>query len=881
MGRVMAAPLESYRNKRSFDRTAEPRGDVRPGNGFSFVVQKHAASRLHYDFRLELDGVLLSWAVPKGPSLDPKVKRLAMQTEDHPIAYAGFEGVIPQGEYGGGTVMVWDRGRWVPEGDPHDAYARGNLKFRLEGRRLRGSWHLVRTKGRAEDRPTWLLFKGSDAEASTSRDIVAESTSVISGRDLDAIATTANHVWRSNRDADGVPAVRSPAPPPPTTTAPAPEGTPEPPKLDAATAKGARQAELAEQPFAPQLATLTSQVPAGDGWFHEIKLDGYRIVAYADGAQVRLYTRRGLDWAGHFPDITRVLAAAALPRAVLDGEMVVLDERGVSDFQALQNVLDAPRQARDVVYYAFDLLYLDGWDLRGAHLEDRKRLLHDLLARHFGADATIRYSDHVVGRGEAAYREACRLGLEGIVSKRRDSLYRGGRGSSWLKAKCSSRQEFVIAGFSDPGGAREHFGALLLGVYRDGELRYAGKTGTGFTQASLDELHAKLAPLEQRQPAFVDPPRGAEARGVHWLKPELVAEIAFAGFTADGRARQAVFHGLREDKIAREVRREVAVRPSETQAPSGPASSPPAAAASEVHGTEHVAVSHPERVVYPDCGLTKGQVAEYYRRIGALMLPHVLGRPLSLVRCPDGQAKGCFYQKHAWSGLGAGLLAVPIAEDGEIASYVAVGAPGGLVDLVQFGVLEVHVWGSRADQPEAPDRLIFDLDPAPDVGWPAVVAAAEEVRDRLAQLSLRSFVKSTGGKGLHVVVPLRRDPQRFRWEQAKAFCKAVAQSMEADSPGRYLSQATKAKRKGKIYVDYLRNARGATAIAPYSTRARSGAPVAVPLAWEELSRFDPARPLTVQTLGERLQGRGQAWTDPWRELPGVRQVLASKVLKML
>lgn len=595
-GASMPAALESYRKKRSFARTREPRGSVQAGNGFSFVVQKHEASHLHYDFRLELNGVLLSWAVPKGPSLDPGVKRLAMQTEDHPLEYGGFEGIIPQGEYGGGTVMVWDRGRWTPIGDPKDGYARGNLKFRLEGHKLHGRWHLVRTAGRGgSERASWLLFKGTDDQASTTRDLAGESQSVLSGREMDAIAKAADQVWKSNRETTVAPPA---LPRSSTATRPIPRKRTQP-EVDLTEVAGVRRAGFPRDALPPQLATLTDVVPAGDEWFHEIKLDGYRIVAHADGKHVKLFSRRGLDWSGHFPDMCRALATADLKAVVLDGEMVVLDEHGVSDFQALQNVLKDVRRARDVVFFAFDLLHLGGWDVRGARLDERKRLLADLLARHFDSDSTVRYSDHMVGRGESAHREARKLGLEGIVSKRRDATYRAGRTTAWLKAKCSARQEFVVGGYSEPGGSREHFGALLLGVYQGGELRYAGKTGTGFSEASLEELHAKLSVLEQRQPPFANPPRGAESRGVHWLRPELVAEVAFAGFTNDGRARQAVFHGLREDKPAREVGRESPVSIDEASAPAPAAAKAKAPVAHAASSRKGGRLSHPDRVGAP------------------------------------------------------------------------------------------------------------------------------------------------------------------------------------------------------------------------------------------------------------------------------------------
>ncbi len=824
--------LATYRKKRSFGKTREPRGRLAAGEGFSFVVQKHAARRLHYDFRLQLDGVLLSWAVPKGPSLDPKVKRLAVQTEDHPVEYGGFEGTIPQGEYGGGTVMIWDQGRWIPEGDARESYRNGVLKFRLEGKRLRGSWHLVRTKGTGKaggDKPSWLLFKGSDDEASTTRDITQEDASVVSGRTMPAIARQADRGTPANPRAKD-------APP------------------DLATIAGARRASFPDAALPCQLARPTLKVPDGDSWFHEIKLDGYRILAHVEGDKVELFTRNGLDWTARFATLARALAKARLGQAVLDGEMVALDERGHSSFQALQNALAEDTRAAELAYFVFDLLYLDGWDLRGCRLDRRKELLRELLAVR--ASAAIRYSDHLVGNGPAAHAQACQLGLEGLVSKRRDATYRAGRGDAWLKAKCAARQELVVGGFSAPRGSRQHLGALLLGVYRKGELRYAGKVGTGFSEASLRELERKLAPLERKDPPFADPPRGVAARGVRWLEPTLVAEIAFAGFTDDGKVRQAVFHGLREDKPAKEVRPEPA-QPVESVA-------------------DAPAITHPERVLYPDVGITKGQLADYYRKVASAMLPHVANRPLTLVRCPDGQHRSCFYQKHLQRDRVPGLVPVSIRADGKTAQHFFLRDAAGLVGLAQLGVLEVHVWGALADEPEAPDRLVFDLDPAPDVAWPAVVEAAQEVRERMRRLGLESFVKSTGGKGLHVVVPLRRDGARFGWQPARAFCKAVAQAMAADSPRRYLAVATKAKRAGRIYVDHLRNARGATAVAAYSPRSRPGAPVSVPLAWNELAAFDPGAPYSVLNVAERLRRK-----DPWRELPDVQQGLGRDVLELV
>lgn len=760
---MSASLLRRYRNKRDFRVTREPRGG-RPrisARRLSFFVQRHAASHLHYDFRLELDGVLKSWAVPKGPSLDPRDRRLAVHVEDHPLEYGSFEGEIPPGQYGAGSVSVWDRGDWIPDGDPRAGYARGRLKFRLEGKRLTGRWALVRMGGAAgADGKNWLLIKEKDA------------------------------------------AVR----PPP------------------------RDLERVE----PQLATLAAAVPAGRGWRHEVKFDGYRLLAHAADGKASLLSRRGLDWTRRFPGLEAALKGLAARSAVLDGEAVILDERGRSDFQLLQNALSKGR-TEDAVYYAFDLLELDGRDLRGEPLSARKAVLKGLLdasARKAGGKAgrRVRYSEEVGTDGDKVFRAACRLGLEGVVSKRADSPYRSGRSTDWLKVKCLQQQELVIAGFTEPSGARGGLGALALAVRENGKLRYAGKVGTGFTAASLKELRARLEPLGRKTCPLAAPPSGPDARGVRWVEPVLVAQVAFTGWTRDGLLRHPSFKGLREDKAASDVVVETPEAPPR--------------------------LTHPERVLYPGTGVTKLELARYYMAAAERMLPLVAGRPLALVRCPGGVGKPCFYQKNAGDTFPTGVRA------GE--GFVFVEDAVGLAALAQAGVLEIHPWGCRVGALDRPDVLVFDLDPPPGAPWRTVAAAARETRARLKRLGLEAFLKTTGGKGVHVVVPLAPGAT---WPEAKAFCKAFAELMAADFPDLYTMKLNKSARRGRLFVDYLRNERGATAVAAYSPRARPGAPVSAPLAWSELTPSMRSDRFDVRTVLARLK------RDPWKGFEAARRPL--------
>jgi bifunctional non-homologous end joining protein LigD len=826
--------LARYRSMRDFSRTEEPRGKPLPKAkaALSFVVQKHAARRLHYDFRLELDGVLLSWAVPKGPSLDPSVKRLAMEVEPHPLEYGSFEGTIPKGEYGGGTVMVWDRGSWTPEGDPRKALEKGHLSFSLHGQKLKGAWHLVRTKRTADDGhgnkegKGWLLFKSKDAEARPGDGLLeAEPDSALTGRNLAQIA-----------------------------------GGDEPREESAPAPRKRRKRAMSKLPdtIEPELATLVDAAPAGDDWVHEIKLDGYRILARLDRREVTLLTRNGKDWSERMPALRAALGELDVEGAFIDGELVALNERGISDFQALQNSL---KDGRDdaLVYYAFDLLFDGDEDLRERSLLDRKSRLRELLEPSAPALAgRVRFSAHVVGHGQQFFENAAKLGLEGTIAKRAESSYRSGRGRDWLKIKTSQRQEFAIVGYTEPGGSRSHFGALLLGTRRDGELLYAGKVGTGFTQASLKDLLAKLTPLKQAKPAVTNPPRGAEARGVTWVEPTLVAEIGFTELTHEGFVRHPTFQGLREDKPAREVKLETA-EPAPTKAR--------ARAKQNAAPATDYPLTNPDKVLYPEQGITKREVLDYYALVAPRMLPHVANRPLTLVRCPNGYDKPGFFQKHPGKATLPGLRSVAIREKEGKSPYSVLDEELGLFSLVQLGALEIHTWGSRADDFEHPDILVFDLDPDPSVDYRAVIDAALTIRRVFEQAKLESFVKTTGGKGLHVCVPIAPE---LNFTQAKDFTEHLSHALAAGSPELYVATQSKAKRKGKIFIDYLRNGRGATFIAPYSTRARQNAPIAVPLEWDELSPKLPPNHFTLRSIERRLSKLAR---DPFERLARIRQRL--------
>ncbi|HJU03893.1 MAG TPA: DNA ligase D [Nitrospiraceae bacterium] len=845
--------LKTYHQKRDFGRTPEPAGGrtTSPGEKRLYVIQKHAASRLHYDLRLEEGGVLKSWAVPKGPSLDPQEKRLAVQVEDHPIEYGEFEGIIPEGEYGGGTVLLWDQGRWVPEGDPEKGLRQGKLKFKLDGKKLRGGWTLVRLRRQEGDgqKPNWLLIKEQDETAApqSKRDILKERPeSVASRRRIEDIAKAQDRVWHSNRHGGSID------------------------NKGVADIEGVKQAQLPDiMPF--QLATLTNEPPMGDEWLHEIKLDGFRMQCRIDNGTAGLFTRTGQDWTARFTAIAAASAGLPVKTAVLDGEIVALQPDGRSSFHLLQQALSEGDTDR-LVYYVFDLLYLDGYDVSPAPLEVRKHTLKQVLDRAHDQAAIVRYSDHVVGGGAAFYKEACRLGLEGMISKRRHAPSRPGRGGDWLKVKCVQRQEFIVGGFTEPSGSRVGLGALLLGVYTDGHFQYTGRVGTGFNDRLLAQLRARLDRLRQERSPYQEKVPGS-TRDVTWVRPELVVEIAFSEWTADGVLRHPSFQGIREDKRPQEVHRErpnplthraTVKSPGRTQVPTQP-KTPVKDEKAEIAG---ITLTHPTRILYPEQGLTKRDLAMYYEKIADWILPHIAGRPLMVVRCPEGQGKECFYQKHANEMVPDAVKAAAVREEsGKVARYLMVDDASGLIALVQMGALELHVWGARADRIEKPDRMVFDLDPDEGLPWSRVVEAALLLKDRLAQTGLASWVKTTGGKGLHVVVPLSGKPT---WEDVKGFSQAVAEQLSREAPDRYTSKMSKAGRTGKIFIDYLRNSRGATAVAAYSTRAHPGATVSVPIDWKELNKPD-VRKFSIATVVRRLKTKA----DPWKEFWQTRQSITA------
>jgi bifunctional non-homologous end joining protein LigD len=861
-------PLREYARKRDFTRTPEPRGRARLARRSAplFVVQKHAASRLHWDFRLEMDGVLKSWAVPKGPSLDPADKRLAMHVEDHPLEYGDFEGVIPEGEYGGGTVMLWDRGTWTPEGDSREGYRKGTLKFILHGERLRGGWALVRMRGRngRDGERTWLLIKEKDTHARPGWDaakIEGKAKSVASRRTMEQIAAARDRVWRSNKSA----ASETAAPPPPRAAAKATRAP-----RTATRKPAARAAAHAGRPAAlprfvsPQLATLVAEPPEGDDWLHEMKFDGYRILARLERGRARLLSRNAKDWTARLSVVAEAAAHIPADTALLDGEVVVLLPDGTTSFQALQNVLSGAGRGT-LVYMIFDLLHLNGRDLTGLPLEDRKAALRALLEAKKDGDGLLRYSDHVEGSGADVFRQACRLRLEGVVSKRRGAPYRPGRGHDWLKVKCGRRQEVVIGGFTAPAGSRVGLGALLVGVYEGPRLVFAGKVGTGFSAEDLRALTARLQKLEQRESPFDPPPR---IPGARWVKPTLVAEVAFTEWTSDGKMRHPSFQGLREDKSPRGVTREV-------EAAATPAA-PPIDGASRQRGAADppggettvagIHLTHPDRVFYPKPRVTKLDLARYYESIADWILPHLKDRPTTLVRCPDGIAGQCFYQRHAGRGVAADALR-RVKIPGQRGDSLVVDTLPALISVVQMGILEIHTWNSTSAHLEQPDRIVLDLDPGPGVTWARVIEAARLIRRALERVGVESFVKTSGGKGLHVVAPL---VPSVGWDAAGAFTRALAEALARREPDRFTANMSKAARPGRIYVDYLRNRRAATTVAAYSTRARAGAPVSVPLAWEELSPRLPSDHYTVASVTKRLTGLR---ADPWARYSTLRQRL--------
>jgi bifunctional non-homologous end joining protein LigD len=885
--RQAARQLKEYRRKRDFGKTPEPAGAQakKPrADGLGFVIQKHAATRLHYDFRLELDGVLKSWAIPKGPSLDPREKRLAVHVEDHPLDYGGFEGVIPKGQYGGGTVLLWDRGTWQPlDDDPQAGLRKGSLKFGLAGEKLHGKWALVRMGGRAarDKHENWLLIKEKDdvAQPGSGTAVVDDNPlSVASSRDMETIAAHADRVWDS-RTGEGPAATKS-------RTAEATIAK-QPTSKPAATV-GGRKAKLPST-LRPQLATLVDSAPRGGGWVHEIKFDGYRILARLTRGKVTLISRNGLDWTEKFPEIAAALATLPVDATVIDGEIVALVANGHSSFAALQQAL-SQGDTDSLIYYCFDLLYLGDRDLTGLALVERKAALQRLLAE--APSVVLRYTDHQDARGPEFFQHACSLALEGIVSKQRDAPYTPGRSRSWLKIKCGNREEFVVVGFSDPGGSRKGFGALLLGYHdRGGTLRYAGRVGTGFDHALLGELRKTLDKLARKSRPVAALPKSAAVRDAHWVEPKLVAEIGFTEWTDDGVLRHPTFIGLRADKAAREVVREmpqspeIAGAPLETPKPRKAKTGEPVAsrarhAAPAPHAINSsattiagIALSKPDKVLYPESGITKRDLARYYEAVADYALPHLANRPLSLVRCPEGHTGECFFQKHESAGMPASIHHVEIEEKSGTFKTLYIKDLAGLIGLVQIGVLEIHPWGSTVTHVEQPDRLTFDLDPDVGLGWEHIVEGALAVKALLDELGLRSFLKTTGGKGMHVVVPVT---PKLPWDEAKQFTKRVTETLAAAAPDRYTATLAKKARQGKIFVDYLRNGRGATAVGAFSTRARANATVSTPIDWAELESGTRSDAFTIRNLPDRL---AKLRPDPWQGFLTTKQSITAAMRK--
>jgi bifunctional non-homologous end joining protein LigD len=787
---VKVDPFSTYNAKRDFAKTAEPKGALHPGHGNRFMVQKHDATRLHWDLRLEVDGVMKSWAVTRGPSLNPDDKRLAVQTEDHPLSYADFEGTIPAGEYGGGTVMLWDDGTWAPiAGKSAKDLEDGHLHFVLDGARMKGEWMLIRLKPRGKERHTnWLLRKGGDDEAGGSDDLVEGAvTSVKTGRTMQEIAA-----GKAAKELPGWAALRKPAAGPAASTKKAPP----------------TRAKAGKMPAfrALQLCTLVDSVPTGTGWIHEVKYDGYRALVAVGGGKAKVFTRSGLDWTDKFAAIANAAAALPVGSALIDGEIVAFKD-GRPDFSTLKDAISA---GGDMIFFAFDLLELDGETLVKLPNVLRKDRLRAIIPKGNGR---IQFADHIVGEGEKLFTAMCREGYEGIVAKRADAPYIGKRTQTWLKVKCTRRQEFVIVGWTESDKSRG-FRALLLGAHEGKELRYAGKVGTGFSQSLMTELLAKLEKIERKSPT-VDAPRAA-TRGAHWVTPKLVAEIAFTETTPDGVLRHPSFLGLRSDKAAKTV---VAELP---EAPPVPKSA--------------ITITHPERLIFDDSPVTKGDLAAYYAAMAPAMLPFAANRPISLVRCPQGRGKQCFFQKHDAGSFGDHVRQVEIREkDGSTEPYLYVSDADGLVQCVQMGTIEFHGWGASVADVEKPDRLIFDLDPDEGLGFDDVKKAAVDLKTHLAEIGLVSFAMLSGGKGIHVVVPLT--PQA-EWPAVKDFADRFSRALAQAEPDRFVATMSKAKRKGKIFIDWLRNQRGSTAVLPYSARARSGAPVAVPVIWAELHDID-------------------------------------------
>ncbi len=812
----MARPLSEYNKKRNFSITAEPKGKSakRKKSNLSFVIQKHGARRLHYDFRLELDGVMKSWAVTRGPSYDPDDKRLAVHVEDHPIEYNKFEGVIPQGQYGGGPVMIWDNGEWIPEEDPHKGLKKGHLTFTMNGKRMHGRWHLVKMHGRPKERrENWLLIKGDDEYILKGRKneqfLDTENTSVISDRTLEEIEKKAPSKAKTN---------------------------PEKKLLKTRPAKTTKSLSALQKKYvSPELATLVEFPPTGSDWWHEIKYDGYRIMVFIKDNEVIMRTRGGKDWTNKFSNIAGELKKLNVSNAVLDGELCVLDDKGVTSFAALQEAL-SEGNASNIEGWFFDLLHLDGKDYTTKPLSERKAALEKTLKKK--KLPLIHYSEHFESKPDIL-EKACNIGAEGLVSKNKNSPYRFRRTHDWVKSKCGQEQEFVIGGYMPAKDNPKAVGSLLLGYYKNRKFLYAGKVGTGFGQELSKKIYKILNPL-QTEKSFFESPVEKSRRKHFWVKPEILCEISFWEWTPDQHIRHASFKGLREDKAPQVVKQEIPEKPQEKISNN---------TKKRNFTVEGITITHPEREVYPGTGITKGEIATYYAKAMPYILPFVENRLISLLRCTDSIEGQCFFQRNPMKGMGPHIMEKTLTHKGNKHHYLYIDSSEGFLELVQMGTVEFHAWQSRIDNIGKPDQIIFDLDPAENVPFEAVKLAAEDIRRRLKVLKLESFPRLSGGKGIHVVIPIK--PQ-YSWDEVKNFTQEFAKRMERDTPEAYIATMNKQKRTGKIFIDYLRNDYSSTAIVPFSLRARKDAPIAVPASWKEIEKIRSPAVFNLSNISKRL-----------------------------
>lgn len=857
--------LKTYRAKRNFKNTPEPFGKKNATQKRKlYIIQKHAASHLHYDFRLELCGVLKSWAIPKGPSLDPKVKRLAVHVEDHPLEYGNFQGTIPKGEYGGGTVMLWDKGYW--EGvDPkknQQAYQKGDLKFRLVGKKLQGLWKLIQIKN---DPKNWLLIKVDDefAKDEQAYNVTSENLSVINQQSMEEIALQSKKIWNSNR---GV----------------ATKNSKKKFLADVKIKKKRKNEKNSEIEIPnhaqvakistlikPQLATLVTKIPNGGDWIYEMKFDGYRLITIMKNKKVKFFTRAQNDWTEKFPHLAQTIVDSFNANIILDGEIVALNDKNQFDFQILQNSI---HEGKDAVlkYCIFDILYYDRYNLQQLPLIERKELLNKLMQNI--ESENIIFSKHIFGNSAEILAHACKLKFEGIVAKEARSVYQQKRSKSWLKLKCMQRQEFVIAGFTKPKGARDYFGSLLLGVYdQQKKLQYCGHVGTGFTQASLKELSIALKKIQVDKMPFQKKP--ALSSNVTWVEPKLVAEVEFIEWTKDDVLRHPSFKGIRQDKAAKSIYREmpklITNKVSENKNSKKVSSKTNLDSNQLVKKSAHLKISHPEKILYPKQKFTKQDVYDYYETVASLILPYIKNRPLTLVRCPGGIEKNCFYQKHITDNTTA-LREIAIKDSEGKSKYFYLDNLEGLLQLVQMDTLEIHPWPCKITDVEKPDVMIFDLDPDIGLEWKSIIKAALDIKSELENLNLQSFIKTTGGKGLHIVVPI---VPNVSWDDFKTYAHTFVKYLVQKNPNQYIDVMTKAKRQGKIFIDYLRNQRGATAAAPYSTRKRDGAPIATPIAWSELTTKLKPDAFNIKNINIRLK---KMKSDPWEDFYKIKQSLKFK-----